>query len=146
FRNSPVLTVKASFAEAVLLETLILSVLNHDSAIASAAARMVPAAGGRRLVEMGSRPTHDAAAVATARAAYLAGFDATSNLEAGLVHNIPTVGTSAHAFTLLHDSEAEAFSAQVASQGVSTTLLVDTYDIDEGVRTAVEVAGPQLGA
>lgn len=146
FPNSPVLTVKATFAEAVLLETLILSVLNHDSAIASAAARMVAAAGGRRLIEMGSRRTHDAAAVATARAAYLAGFDATSNLEAGLVFNIPTVGTSAHAFTLLHDSEAEAFSAQVASQGVGTTLLVDTYDIDEGVRTAVKVAGPQLGA
>ncbi|HEX6755127.1 MAG TPA: nicotinate phosphoribosyltransferase [Mycobacteriales bacterium] len=146
FPGSPVLTVSGTFAEAVLLETLALSVLNHDVAIASAAARMVTAAGGRPLIEMGSRRAHEEAAVAAARAAYLAGFSSTSNLEAGRRWGIPTTGTAAHAFTLLHDTEADAFRAQVAALGVDTTLLVDTYDIAAGIRTAIEVAGPDLGA
>jgi nicotinate phosphoribosyltransferase len=146
FPGSPVLTVRAPFAEGVLLETLILSVLNHDSAIASAAARMVTAACERPCIEMGSRRTHEEAAVAAARAASLVGFVATSNLEAGRRYGVPTTGTSAHAFTLLHDDEASAFRAQVAALGVGTTLLVDTYDVDQGIRTAVEVAGPELGA
>ena len=146
FPGSPVLTVRAPFAEAVLLETLVLSVLNHDSAIASAAARMVSAACERPCIEMGSRRTHEEAAVAAARAAHLVGFSATSNLEAGRRYGVPTTGTSAHAFTLLHDDEAAAFRAQVAALGVGTTLLVDTYDVDQGIRTAVEVAGPGLGA
>jgi nicotinate phosphoribosyltransferase len=146
FPGSPVLTVRAPFAEGVLLETLVLSVLNHDSAIASAAARMVTAACERPCIEMGSRRTHEEAAVAAARAAYLVGFAATSNLEAGHRYGVPTTGTSAHAFTLLHDDEESAFRAQVATLGVGTTLLVDTYDVDQGIRTAVEVAGPELGA
>jgi nicotinate phosphoribosyltransferase len=146
FPGSPVLTVRAPFAEGVLLETLVLSVLNHDSAIASAAARMVAAACERPCIEMGSRRTHEDAAVAAARAAHLVGFAATSNLEAGHRYGVPTTGTSAHAFTLLHDDEAAAFRAQVAALGVGTTLLVDTYDVDQGIRTAVEVAGPELGA
>ncbi len=146
FPGSPVLTVRASFAEGVVLETLALSILNHDSAIASAAARMVTAANGRHMIEMGSRRTHEEAAVASARAAYLAGFHATSNLEAGRRHGIPTAGTCAHAFTLLHDTEEEAFRSQVEALGVGTTLLVDTYDITEGIKTAVAVAGPELGA
>lgn len=146
FPASPVLVVEGTFAEAVVLETLFLSILNHDSAIASAAARMVGAAGGRPCIEMGSRRTHEWSAVAAARAAYVAGFATTSNLEAGRTHGIPTAGTSAHSFTLLHDSERDAFTAQVESLGASTTLLVDTYDIAEAVRTGVEVAGPSLGA
>lgn len=150
FPGSPILSVRGTFAECVLLETLILSILNHDSAIASAAARMVSAAGGRRLIEMGSRRTHEQAAVAASRAAYLAGFDATSNLEAVRRHDVPGAGTSAHAFTLLHTSasgpeEEAAFRGQIAAHGASTTLLVDTYDITEGVKTAVAVAGPELG-
>jgi nicotinate phosphoribosyltransferase len=146
FPGSPVLTVRAPFAEGVLLETLVLSVLNHDSAIASAAARMVSAACERPCIEMGSRRTHEEAAVAAARAAYLTGFASTSNLEAGRRYGVPTTGTSAHAFTLLHDDEESAFRAQVATLGVGTTLLVDTYDVDQGIRTAVKVAGPELGA
>lgn len=144
--GSPVLTVEGCFGEALLLETLVLSVLNADSAIASAAARMVLAAGGRPLIEMGSRRTHEQAAVSAARAAYVAGFSLTSNLEAGRRHGVPTAGTSAHAFTLVHASEAAAFSAQVASLGAGTTLLVDTYDTAQGIRTAVQVAGTGLGA
>jgi nicotinate phosphoribosyltransferase len=146
FPGSPVLTVSGSFADAVVLETVVLSILNHDSAVASAASRMVTAADGRPLVEMGSRRTHEESAVASARAAHLAGFAGTSNLEAGRRWGVPTSGTSAHAFTLLHDTEAEAFAAQIASLGTGTTLLVDTYDIRQGIATAIEVAGPGLGA
>jgi len=146
FPGSPLFTVRGTFAEAVVLETLVLSILNHDSAIVSAGARMVSAANGRPLIEMGGRRTHEEAAVASARAAYLAGFATTSNLEAGRRYGIPTAGTCAHAFTLLHDSEHAAFTAQVNALGVDTTLLVDTYDITAGIQTAIEVAGPGLGA
>ncbi len=144
--GSPVLTVTGCFGEGLLLETLVLSVLNHDSAVASAAARMVLAAQGRPLLEMGGRRTHEQAAVAAARAAYVAGFAMTSNLEAGRRHEVPTAGTSAHAFTLAHRTEVDAFRAQVATLGPGTTLLVDTYDTAQGIRNAVEVAGPELGA
>ncbi|WP_328409937.1 nicotinate phosphoribosyltransferase [Nocardia sp. NBC_00403] len=150
FPGSPILSVRGSFAECVLLETLALSILNHDSAIASAAARMVSAAGGRRMIEMGSRRAHELAAPASSRAAYLAGFDATSNLEAVRSFGVPGAGTSAHAFTLLHSAadgahEAAAFRSQIDALGVGTTLLVDTFDITAGVATAIEVAGPELG-
>ncbi|MBO0817908.1 MAG: nicotinate phosphoribosyltransferase [Actinobacteria bacterium] len=146
FPGSPILVVEAPFAQAVVLETLALSILNHDCAIASAASRMATAADGRPLIEMGSRRTHERAAVASARAAYLAGFATTSNLEAGREYGVPTRGTSAHAFTLVHDSERQAFATQLAVQGTDTTLLVDTYDVDRAVREAVELAGPGLGA
>ncbi|WP_394433651.1 nicotinate phosphoribosyltransferase [Streptomyces sp. SGAir0957] len=146
FPGSPVLRVEGSFAECVLLETVILSILNHDSAIAAAASRMSSAAGDRPLIEMGARRTHELAAVAASRAAYVGGFATTSDLAAGFRYGIPTVGTSAHAFTLLHDTERDAFRTQVDSLGEGTTLLVDTYDVAEAVRTAVEIAGPKLGA
>ncbi|WP_447037725.1 nicotinate phosphoribosyltransferase [Streptomyces sp. DSM 118878] len=146
FPGSPILRVEGSFAECVLLETVILSILNHDSAIAAAASRMSSAAGDRPLIEMGARRTHELAAVAASRAAYVGGFATTSDLAAGFRYGIPTVGTSAHAFTLLHDNERDAFRAQVDSLGRGTTLLVDTYDVTEAVRMAVEVAGPELGA
>lgn len=165
FPGSPILTVSGTFAEAVVLETLVLSVLNFDCAIASAAARMVTAAHGRPIIEMGSRRAHEDAAVASARAAYLAGFASTSNLEAGRRHGIPTAGTASHAYTLLHDSETDAFASQVAAlgngpfgttpdhdgqrvvpKGPETTLLVDTYDISQGIRNAIAVAGPELRA
>src|SRR5882757_8813982 len=102
FPGSPVLSVRGSFAECVVLETLALSIFNHDTAIASAAARMVSAAGERPLMEMGSRRTHECAAVAAARAAYIAGFTASSNLEAQRRYGVPAEGTAAHAFTMLH--------------------------------------------
>ncbi|WP_433603600.1 nicotinate phosphoribosyltransferase [Nocardia sp. CA-135953] len=164
FPGSPILSVRGSFAECVLLETLALSILNHDSAIASAAARMVSAADGRRMIEMGSRRTHELAAPSCSRAAYLAGFDATSNLEAVRRFGVPGAGTSAHAFTLLHMGmavggadgagkysaadgahEAAAFRGQIEALGIGTTLLVDTFDITQGVATAIEIAGPELG-
>ncbi len=143
--DEPVLTVSATFADAVVLETLVLSILNHDSAIASAAARIARAAEGRSLLEFGTRRTHEQAAVAAARAAYVAGFDGTSNLAAGQRYGIPTLGTSAHAFTLLHDDERAAFHAQVDALGSDTTLLVDTYDVRRGVERALDAAGTSLG-
>jgi nicotinate phosphoribosyltransferase len=146
FPYSPLMIVESTFAEAVVLETLLLSVLNHDSAIASAASRMTWASCERPCIEMGSRRTHEEAAVAAARAAYVSVFAATSNLAAGQRYGVPTTGTSAHSFTLLHDSEREAFTAQVESLGKGTTLLVDTFDITEAVKLAVDVAGPDLGA
>lgn len=146
FPYSPLLVVESTFAEAVLLETVLLSIYNHDSAIASAASRMTLVAGHRPCIEMGSRRTHEEAAVAAARAAYVAGFASSSNLAARQRYGVPTAGTSAHSFTLLHDTEADAFRAQVASLGEGTTLLVDTYDIAEAVRLGVEVAGTGLGA
>jgi nicotinate phosphoribosyltransferase len=154
FPGSPVLSVTGSFAECVVLETLALSIFNHDTAIASAAARMVSAAEERPLIEMGSRRTHERAAVAAARAAYIAGFTATSNLEAQRRYGIPTEGTAAHAFTMLHAqrdgsremTELAAFRAQVDALGTQTTLLVDTYDVTTGVANAVAAAGATLGA
>ncbi len=151
FPGSPVLSVHGSFAECVILETLALSIFNHDTAVASAAARMVSAAQGRPLMDMGSRRTHEYAAVAAARAAYLAGFAASSNLEAHRRYGVPTEGTSAHAFTLLHTGpdgpdEPAAFAAQVDALGAGTTLLVDTYDVTTGVDNAVAAAGTGLGA
>jgi putative nicotinate phosphoribosyltransferase len=145
FPFSPVLRVTADFGAAILLETVILSILNHDSAIASAAARMVQAARGRSVVEMGGRRTHELAAPDAARAAYVAGFAATSSLEARRRYGVPSVGTSMHAFTLVHDDEHEAFVTQLAVLGTGTTLLVDTYDTAEGIRTAVKAAN-ELGA
>jgi nicotinate phosphoribosyltransferase len=151
FPGSPVLSVHGSFAECVLFETLALSIFNHDAAVASAAARMVSAAQGRTLIEMGSRRTHERAAVAAARAAYIAGFDGSSNLEAQRVYGVPALGTSAHAFTMLHTTaqghdEPAAFRAQVAALGVGTTLLVDTYDVTTGIENAIAAAGTELGA
>jgi nicotinate phosphoribosyltransferase len=146
FPGSPLLVVEASFAEGVVLETLLLSIYNHDSAIAAAASRMISAADGRPCIEMGSRRTQELAAVAAARAAYIAGFAATSNLEAGRRYGVPTRGTSAHSFTLLHANESEAFAAQIAALGEGTTLLVDTYDVMAAIRTGVELTHGRLGA
>jgi nicotinate phosphoribosyltransferase len=144
--GSPVLTVEGTFGESVLLETLILSVLNHDSAVAAAASLISAAAGDRPVIEMGSRRTDNEAAVTAARAAYLGGLASTSNLEAGRRYGVPTAGTTAHAFVQLFSEERDAFAAQVKAFGTGTTVLVDTNDTEQGIRRAVEVAGPELAA
>lgn len=146
FGNSPVLTVESSFAEGVLLETLLLSIMNYDSAAASAAARMRIAAGDRYLAEMGARRANEHAAVAAARVAFITGFEASSNLEAHRSYGVPSMGTSAHSFTLLYETEKAAFSAQLESMGTETTLLVDTYDIEAAVRSAVELSKGKISA
>lgn len=146
FPGSPILSVEGTFAEAVVLETVLLSIYNYDSAVASAASRMTAMAGKRSCAEMGARRMNEEAAVAAARAAYIAGFAWTSNLEAGRRFGIPTAGTAAHSFTLLHDTEEDAFRAQLETFGEGTTLLVDTYDIPTAIRTAVEMTQGRLGA
>ncbi len=146
FPGSPLLIVEGSFAEACILETVLLSIYNYDCAVASAASRMTAMAGDRPCIEMGSRRANEYAAVAAARAAYIAGFASTSNLQAGYRFGIPTTGTAAHSFTLLHDTEEEAFKAQLKALGKGTTLLVDTYDIEEAVRTGVRLTKGKLGA
>ncbi|HEV8065111.1 MAG TPA: nicotinate phosphoribosyltransferase, partial [Acidimicrobiales bacterium] len=145
FPGSPVLTIESTFAEAVLLETLVLSILNFDSAVASAASRIVGAAEGRPVIEMGSRRTHEEAAIASARAAYIGGCSSTSNLEAGRTYGIPTAGTAAHSFVLAYQDERAAFSAQLDTMGLGTTLLVDTFEPMQGIRTAVELARERGG-
>ena len=149
FSGSPLLTVEGTFADCTLLETLLLSILNHDCAVASAASRMTIAAHGRPCMDMGARRAHERAAVSAARAAIIGGFQGTSDLEAAKRYGIRCIGTAAHAFTLLHDTERDAFDSQVAKLGAGTTLLVDTYDIRQGVINAVEAAraaGGELGA
>ncbi|MFT8357017.1 MAG: nicotinate phosphoribosyltransferase [Bifidobacterium aquikefiri] len=145
FPDSPILQVEGSFAECTLLETLLLSILNYDSAVASAASRMVSAAGSRPCMDMGGRRANEWAAVSAARAAVVGGFKGTANLLAAKLYGLHAIGTAAHSFTLLHDSEKEAFTSQIDALGVATTLLTDTYDIESAVKTAVEVAGPALG-
>ena len=140
------MVVESTFAEGVLLETLMLSILNHDSAIASAGARMVGAAARSSLHRDGF-PPH--ARVAPWRRPGPRTWSASTprpTWPPGRRHGVPTTGTSAHSFTLLHDTERDAFVAQVESLGAGTTLLVDTYDIAEAIRTAIDVAGPELGA
>ena len=146
FPGSPILVVEGTFGEAVLLETVLLSVLNHDCAVASAASRMVTAAAGRSLIEMGSRRTHESAAVAAARAAYIAGFGSTSNLAARLCTACRRVEPRHTRSRWCIDYEKDAFLAQVSSLGRGTTLLVDTFDVAAAVASAVSVAGPSLGA
>lgn len=142
FPNTPILTVIGTFADCVLLETLLLSIMNHDSAVMSAASRMVTAAEGMPMIEMGSRRTSETSAIAAARASYIAGFNATSNLQAGHLYQIPTTGTSAHAYTLAYgpDGEEQSFYDQMVALGTDTTILVDTYNIPEGIRRAVHAA------
>ncbi|NMN02055.1 nicotinate phosphoribosyltransferase [Bifidobacterium panos] len=145
FPNSPVLQIEGTFGECTLLETLVLSILNYDSAVASAASRMVTAAKDRPCMDMGGRRTNEWAAVAAARASVVGGFQGTANLLASQLYGLKAIGTAAHCFTLVHDSEKNAFESQIAALGKNTTLLVDTYNIEQAVQTAVEVAGPELG-
>ncbi|WP_455120987.1 nicotinate phosphoribosyltransferase [Scardovia wiggsiae] len=145
FADSPILQVEGSFGECVLLETLVLSILNYDCSVASAASRITSAAGGRPCADMGGRRISEYAAIAASRAAVIGGFASTANLAAAKLYGIPCIGTAAHAFTLVHDTECDAFTSQVSALGAKTTLLTDTYNIDDAIKTAVEVAGPGLG-
>jgi nicotinate phosphoribosyltransferase len=139
-----------TFAECVLLETLALSIYNYDSAVAAAGARMVSAAGAgtgpsigtaRPILEMGSRRTNEFSAIAAARMSKIIGFAGTSNLEAARLYGLNPIGTVAHAFIMLQDSEEQAFQSQIASMGTDTTFLVDTYDIETAIRTLIRHCG-----
>ena len=144
FPNSPVMTVEAELGEALILETLILSVLNHASSVATAAARISEAAGEKLVMEAGSRRVPPVAATHAARAAYIGGIDVSSNLEAGHRWGIPTAGTASHAFTLAFPTELEAFKAQQEFLGTDSVFLVDTYDMVEGITNAVKATSGNL--
>jgi nicotinate phosphoribosyltransferase len=135
FPGEPLIRITAPVQEACLAETFILSVLNHDVKIASKAARVVLAARGRQAVDFGTRRTHHEAAVSAARAAYLAGFAGTSNMEAGARFGIPLYGTMSHLWVMVHPTEVEAFEAfQKAYR--DPTILIDTFDPIEGAKLA----------
>jgi nicotinate phosphoribosyltransferase len=144
FGNAPFLRVEAPIIAAQLAETFLLSAVNHGTMIASKAARMVRAAGTAGVVEFGTRRTHPLAAVDAARAAYLVGAIGTSNLQAGQRFGIPVVGTAAHMWTMVHDSEEEAFRNYAATFPNAATLLIDTYDTVRGAERAANAAGERL--
>ncbi|MDO3676384.1 nicotinate phosphoribosyltransferase [Paenibacillus ehimensis] len=142
FPNEPLIRVEASVFEAQLLETAILNFMNYQTLIATKASRIRQVAPDDVLMEFGTRRAQEAdAAVWGARATYIAGFDATSNMRAGMMFGIPTKGTHAHAWVQDHDSEEEAFRKFSAALPEQVTLLVDTYDtIKSGVPHAIETA------
>ncbi len=140
FSNQPLLRVTAPLPEAQLVETYLLSTVMHQTMIASKAARMVCAAEGRALFDFGTRRAHGpAAGVAAARAAWIAGFEGTSNVYAGRRLGIPVVGTMAHSWVMSFDTEREAFEAFARFFPDHTALLVDTYDVIEGCRRATRL-------
>lgn len=141
FANEPILRVTAPILEAQLVESRILNLAHFQTLIASKAARCVLAARGRRLVDFGMRRAHGAeAAVLAARAAFLAGFDATATVEAGRLFGIPLSGTMAHSFIEAHDGEADAFRNFVAARGRRTALLIDTYDTERAAQRVVALS------
>lgn len=140
FADEPLLTVEAPMPEAQIVETAVLNLLHYPTLVASKGARVVHAAQGRTLVDFGARRAHGVdAAIACARALYIAGYDGSSNVEAGRRYGMPVVGTVAHSYVQAHASEAESF-ARFAAEFPGTTLLVDTYDTLEGVRQVIDLA------
>ncbi len=140
FANEPILEVTAPIIEAQMVETYLLSALQLQTLIASKAARIMSAAGGRNVVDFGSRRAHGmAAALKIARTSYLVGFAGTSNVLAGKQFGIPVTGTLAHSFIQAFDNEIEAFRAFAKLFPENTVLLIDTYDTLVGARRAVEV-------
>lgn len=149
FANEPMLRVRAPIVEAQLVETFLLSAVNHATLVASKAARVIHAAesgGGApaEVMEFGTRRTHPDAAIDAARAAYCAGFVGTSNVEAGMRWGIPVLGTAAHMWTMAHPTEEAAFEGYVATFPSASILLIDTYDTLRGARRAAAVAGDKL--
>lgn len=144
FEREPMIRITGTLLETQLVETFLLSTINTETTVATKASRIVRAAGGGSVLEFGTRRTSPEEAVASARAAFLAGLSATSNVEAGYRYDIPIAGTAAHSWTMSHASEEEAFRHYVEAFPEHATLLVDTYDTLEGVRLAIAVAGDQL--
>jgi nicotinate phosphoribosyltransferase len=146
FPHEPVLELTAPVLEAQLAETMVLNLAHLETLIASKAARSVDAARGRQLVDFSLRRTHGGeAGLKVARSSYLAGFDATSNVLAGHLYGIPIAGTMAHSYVESFDDELEAFRAYARAFPDRAILLVDTYDVIEGTRRAIEV-GRELAA
>ena len=140
FADEPVLEVRAPIIEAQIVETYLLNQATFQSTVATKASRVVHAAQGRSVADFAARRTHGTdAAMKVARAGYLVGYNATSNVRAGATYGVPVVGTMAHSFIMAFDSEIEAFRAFTHAFPDYATLLVDTYDTLRGVRNAIEV-------
>ncbi len=144
FGGEPLIRVHAPIIEAQLVETFLLSTINHATKIASKAARVVRAAAGRGVLEFGTRRTHPDAAVDAARCAYLVGAVGSSNVEAGARFGVPVMGTAAHMWTMTHDSEEQAFANYVATFPNAAILLIDTYDTVRGAERAARIASDKL--
>ncbi len=141
FPNEPIIRVTAPRMEAQFIETFLLTIMNHQTMIATKTSRVVEAAQGRAIIDFGARRAHGKdAAVKGARAAYIGGAAGTSNVLAGQLYNIPIKGTHAHSFVMSFDSELEAFSAYVKTFPNNATLLIDTYNVMQGARNALIVA------
>jgi nicotinate phosphoribosyltransferase len=145
FENEPLLRVDADLGEAQLIETFLLSSINHQTMIASKAARVVLALKGRTALEFGTRRTHPMAAVDVARAAWIAGFEASSNVEAFDAFGVPARGTMAHMFVMAAADERSAFE-KYARVFPRSSYLVDTYDTLNGVKTALDAVGDDVTA
>lgn len=146
FAGQPVLTIRAPIVEAQLPETFVLSAITFPALVASKAARCVAAAGGRAVVEFGTRRAHTAeAGVLGARAAYLGGCAGTSNTLAGFRFGIPVKGTAAHSWVMSFSSETESFRQLQNVLGEHTVQLIDTYDTIEGARRAAQLGKPLWG-
>ena len=144
FAQEPLLRVTGSLLEAQIVETALLSIINTETMVASKAARVVLAAEESDVLEFGTRRTSPGEAVTSARAAYIAGFAATSNVEAGFRYRIPLAGTAAHSWTMAHESEAQAFRNYAEVFPEHAFMLVDTYDTIEGTRRAIKSVGENL--
>lgn len=144
FANEPLVRISASIVEAQLVETYLLSAINHATMIASKASRVVHAAGEAGVMEFGTRRTHPDAAITAARCAYATGFVGTSNVHAGMLYGIPVMGTAAHMWTMAHPSEEEAFANYVTTFPNASILLIDTYDTLRGAERATKIARDKL--
>ena len=141
FAGEPLLEVTAPIAEAQLAETVLLNHITSQTSVATKAARCVLAAGGAQLVDFAFRRTQGiGAGLAVARASAIAGFTATSNVEAARCYGLTAAGTMAHSFIEAFGDEYAAFAAFAEDFPGKTTFLVDTYDTEQGVRTAIDVA------
>jgi nicotinate phosphoribosyltransferase len=146
FGNEPLIRITAPLPQAQLVETRLINILHFQTLIASKAARMVLAAPGKILSDFGLRTAHGAeAGLYSARASYLAGFAGAANVLAGARYGIPVVGTMAHSYVQVHDSELQAFEDFARARPEGVILLIDTYDTEAGARKVVELA-PRLKA
>ncbi len=146
FPGEPILTIRAPLIEAQIPETYLLATVAFETMIATKAARTVEAAGGRDVIEFGSRRAHSpAAGVLAGRAAYIGGCTGTSNTQAGFLYGVPVFGTNAHSWVQSFTSEVEAFRQLQQLLGPNTAYLIDTYDTLEGARRAAALGEPLWG-
>ena len=142
YPNEPIMTIVAPLIDAQIVETAVLTMINHQSLIATKANRIVRAAAGRIVSDFGARRAHNVdAAVYGARAAYIGGVHGTATVLAGQQFGIPVNGTMAHSWVMYHDTEYEAFKAYAEVYPDNPVFLVDTYDVlNSGVPNAIKVA------